>query len=541
MYMAPEIIEGNKYNGKVDVYSFGILMYEVISNSIPYPLFVAGKISAFSFNKKVVDDNYRPKFNFKINKSIKKLIESCWDKDPKKRPTFEQIYQKLAFNIDNLAGDVYDDVEKTEDEDEDEIDLEPVNYYLDDVDVNEVISYANDIDDSVHNSKDTKESESKDELIEKIINPLKKEIEELKIQISNIQKEREAEKMSFLNEIQILKEKLENEKKEQNLKIESIKEQSEKDVISLIDKVKQNFDEKLKNIQENMNSKIEQISKEKDKNSQNNATDPIQLIRKIASVVNLKENDNYEAFNNLNGESQTIILLEYLNKNKGTVFVQTIGNLLSFLLKEQSKANKRFDQIKYIYIQTSNQRQKLFYSKDDIEKTIISNGSIEMLIDNNSIESTEFIDIINSLNNVHVELNYPSNEYQKIYNSLVKIKGSKKFNLIIDVKISAIKSNDKSFQHSKYIDLIQILNSVSSINGEYQNGFFEDCSLSKIVFSEKNTSIGCYSFSRCKNLKEIIFSSSVKNIGANVLHCQKYQFHHQLNVLANIHSLDALH
>ena len=90
MYMAPEIIEGNRYNGKIDVYSFGILMYEVVTNSIPYPLLCSGKMSAYSFNKKVIDENYRPQFDHPINKSIQKLIESCWSKNPKERPTFEQ-------------------------------------------------------------------------------------------------------------------------------------------------------------------------------------------------------------------------------------------------------------------------------------------------------------------------------------------------------------------------------------------------------------------------------------------------------------------
>lgn len=37
IYMAPEMINGKRYNGKVDVYSFGILMYEVITDLIQYP------------------------------------------------------------------------------------------------------------------------------------------------------------------------------------------------------------------------------------------------------------------------------------------------------------------------------------------------------------------------------------------------------------------------------------------------------------------------------------------------------------------------
>lgn len=37
IYMAPEVIESNIYNRKIDVYSFGIMIYEIITNSIPFP------------------------------------------------------------------------------------------------------------------------------------------------------------------------------------------------------------------------------------------------------------------------------------------------------------------------------------------------------------------------------------------------------------------------------------------------------------------------------------------------------------------------
>ena len=140
MYMAPEIIQGNRYNGKVDVYSFGILMYEVVTNSLPYPLLLNGKMTPSIFNQKVVEEDFRPKFEFPINKSIQKLIESCWAKDPKERPTFEEIFKKLAYNIDDLVDNIYEDNDIIDDDADEE------NYYLDGVDVNEVISYANDID-----------------------------------------------------------------------------------------------------------------------------------------------------------------------------------------------------------------------------------------------------------------------------------------------------------------------------------------------------------------------------------------------------------
>lgn len=57
MYMAPEVINGNQYNRKADVYSFGILMYEVITNKFPFPDLLNSKNDLF-FRKKISEGNF---------------------------------------------------------------------------------------------------------------------------------------------------------------------------------------------------------------------------------------------------------------------------------------------------------------------------------------------------------------------------------------------------------------------------------------------------------------------------------------------------
>ena len=147
-YMAPELIEDNKHNGKIDVYSFGILMYEVVTDSIPYPLLEKGKIAVHKFSNKVINENYRPEFNVPVKKSIKILIEKWWSKDPKERPTFEEIFKKLAFNIDDDIIDIYEEKEKDEVDDDDDNN----KYYLDDVEIDTVIEYADSIQQVNNNS-----------------------------------------------------------------------------------------------------------------------------------------------------------------------------------------------------------------------------------------------------------------------------------------------------------------------------------------------------------------------------------------------------
>lgn len=142
-YMAPEVIESTHYSGKIDVYSFGILMYQVVTDMDPYPQLTKNKITPFKFNNKVVNENYRPTFSVPVKKPIKNLIERCWSKDPAERPTFEEIFKKLAYGSGDSIVDIYEE-QKVDEEEEDNNDSK--SYYLPDVDIDEVVNYAEAID-----------------------------------------------------------------------------------------------------------------------------------------------------------------------------------------------------------------------------------------------------------------------------------------------------------------------------------------------------------------------------------------------------------
>ena len=100
-YKAPEIIKKEPYGRKADVYSFAIILFEIINGSVPYPEFDGDKYSDYHFNKKIIDENYRPQFKEGIKDSFKKLIEQCWSTDPDDRPSFQEIMKKLSIRINN--------------------------------------------------------------------------------------------------------------------------------------------------------------------------------------------------------------------------------------------------------------------------------------------------------------------------------------------------------------------------------------------------------------------------------------------------------
>ena len=161
-------------------------MYEVVTQTFPYPDFQDGKMNEFKFIQKVVNDNYRPQFKYPIKKSIRRLIERCWSDDPKLRPTFEEIFNKLAYNksdkfIENIFELDQKDDNDNDDDDNEEEDFS--NFYLEDVDVEEILLYVESIIEEKKiesiNYTEFRETLSK---IKKKNHKMKKKISSLKIE-----------------------------------------------------------------------------------------------------------------------------------------------------------------------------------------------------------------------------------------------------------------------------------------------------------------------------------------------------------------------
>ena len=99
-YTPPEILLGEEcyFNQTCDVYSFGILLYEIITKSKPYSDFNFKSHNIVNFIYKIANENYRPIFpsDNPIKSEYKNLIERCWSRSPSQRPTFDEIYRCLT-------------------------------------------------------------------------------------------------------------------------------------------------------------------------------------------------------------------------------------------------------------------------------------------------------------------------------------------------------------------------------------------------------------------------------------------------------------
>ncbi|POG66450.1 kinase-like domain-containing protein [Rhizophagus irregularis DAOM 181602=DAOM 197198] len=89
-YMAPEVIRGHQYTQAADIYSFGIIMNELLSEEIPYNDIPHDEFLAIKICK-----GQRPEISKDAPKLLADLITRCWDAKIENRPTAKELYQTL--------------------------------------------------------------------------------------------------------------------------------------------------------------------------------------------------------------------------------------------------------------------------------------------------------------------------------------------------------------------------------------------------------------------------------------------------------------
>ena len=85
-WMAPEVMTGTNYTNKADVYSYGMLLYEILTNLRPYE-----DINNITELYKAALDGNKLKFYKSDEQNIIQLIKQCIQPNPDLRPTFDEI------------------------------------------------------------------------------------------------------------------------------------------------------------------------------------------------------------------------------------------------------------------------------------------------------------------------------------------------------------------------------------------------------------------------------------------------------------------
>ena len=90
-YMAPEVFNSETYGLAVDVYSFGILLWELFTLKKAFDGLTIFQHSDFAYNR-----NGRPRILFGWPTSIKNLVKRSWSVNPEDRPDFQFIINELV-------------------------------------------------------------------------------------------------------------------------------------------------------------------------------------------------------------------------------------------------------------------------------------------------------------------------------------------------------------------------------------------------------------------------------------------------------------
>jgi serine/threonine protein kinase len=91
-YMAEEVACSQHYGFEADVYSYSILLWEVLTIRVPF----SKAKSVDHLRKLVYIKKHRPSLQKIASHSVQKLLRKGWHPDPTKRPTMEKILQLLS-------------------------------------------------------------------------------------------------------------------------------------------------------------------------------------------------------------------------------------------------------------------------------------------------------------------------------------------------------------------------------------------------------------------------------------------------------------
>lgn len=97
-WMAPEVINHQPYDQKADVFSFAIVLWELVTAKIPYDNMTPLQAALG------VRQGRRPDLPTNTHPKLLELMQKCWETDPAIRPSFSEIKVELVRLLEEVQG-----------------------------------------------------------------------------------------------------------------------------------------------------------------------------------------------------------------------------------------------------------------------------------------------------------------------------------------------------------------------------------------------------------------------------------------------------
>uniref|UniRef100_A0A6B2L2P1 non-specific serine/threonine protein kinase n=1 Tax=Arcella intermedia TaxID=1963864 RepID=A0A6B2L2P1_9EUKA len=95
LWMSPEVLKGRPLSEKADVYSFGIVLWEMITGKEPFEHHEDYE----KFVDAICDHGERPEIPQDMHPSLQSLLQECWHDNQRKRPAFGEIIERIEQAI----------------------------------------------------------------------------------------------------------------------------------------------------------------------------------------------------------------------------------------------------------------------------------------------------------------------------------------------------------------------------------------------------------------------------------------------------------
>ncbi|XP_056132371.1 megakaryocyte-associated tyrosine-protein kinase [Lampris incognitus] len=97
-WTAPEALQKEKFSTRSDVWSYGVLLWEIFSyGRQPYPKMSLKEV------KQQVEEGYRMEAPEDCPPEVYSLMRSCWEREPRRRPPFHKLREKLERQLEETS------------------------------------------------------------------------------------------------------------------------------------------------------------------------------------------------------------------------------------------------------------------------------------------------------------------------------------------------------------------------------------------------------------------------------------------------------